>query len=132
MVNGESHTHHSLFTTHYPLLHLLSTKRHISSGLPFFNSSGNRSCAQFCQLTGRTKRFIAPVPTEVKRPSEVAGKGPPCCMECTTSTPVGTLFIITRPAMLVRFWISDLCFGKSVSSATILAVSCPCNAFKTC
>src|SRR4051794_37305508 len=89
-----SSIHYSLFTY---LLHSLLNSRQMPIGFSFFNSSGNRALSQFCQHTGRTKRLMAPVPTEVNRLSDVAGKGPPCCIALPTSTPVGGPLRIIRP-----------------------------------
>ena len=49
----------------------------IPSGLPSCNSSGNAASGKLCHAMARQKRKIAMVPTEVLRPSEVDGKGPP-------------------------------------------------------
>lgn len=42
------------------------------------------------------------LPTEVVRPSEVAGKGPPWTMELQTSTPVGNWLKMTRPDLRLK------------------------------
>ena len=76
----------------------LFTSRQMFSGLLSFNSSGSRLSGQSWKDWGRTNRRMASRPTEVKRESVVDGKGPPWCMEGHTSTPVGTPFMINRPA----------------------------------
>ena len=49
----------------------------IPSGLLSCNSAGSAASGKLCQAMARQKRKIAIVPTEVLRPSEVAGNGPP-------------------------------------------------------
>ena len=48
-------------------------RRVILRGLLDWSSSGRALSGKFCQLTARVKRLMAPLPTEVLDPSEVAG-----------------------------------------------------------
>ncbi len=63
------------------------------------------------------------VPTDVVRPSDVDGNGPPWTMELQTSTPVGNWLKITRPDLrsntLMRLVMS------SSGRAWMEVVSCP-------
>jgi len=61
-------------------------------------SSGARTCVgAFWKATGRRKRRIAVIPTEVGAGAVVAGYGPPWCMPWVTATPVGKPSKISRP-----------------------------------
>ena len=51
--------------------------RQIFRGLPSCNSAGSKVAGMFWKQTARAQRVIEDVPTEVARPSEVAGNGPP-------------------------------------------------------
>ena len=53
------------------------SSRTIPSGFPSFNSSGSSDWGLSWYAIRRVNLEIACVPTEVLRPSEVAGKGPP-------------------------------------------------------
>src|SRR5690606_17358953 len=65
------------------------TIRQILRGFAFFSESGSSTSGTFWNATGRINRLIAVIPTEVVAGAVVAGYGPPCCIEYTTSTPVG-------------------------------------------
>ena len=58
---------------------------------------------------------MASVPTEVVRPSEVAGNGPPCTMAWQTSTPVGQPLTRMRPALRSSI-------GSSARAAAVVRV----------
>ena len=54
-----------------------STRRQIPSGLASCSSSGSTAAGAFCHTSGRRKRRIAVMPTDVWAGAEVAGYGPP-------------------------------------------------------
>src|SRR5690606_41078157 len=81
---------------------LPSSRRRSCSGLPFFSAWGSRASGKSWKHTGRRKRRIAGLPTEVVRASEVAGNGPPCTIASHTSTPVGQPLTRMRPALRSR------------------------------
>lgn len=62
-------------------------------------------------------------PTDVVRPSEVAGNGPPCIIELHTSTPVGNWLKMTRPDL--RLKISTRSVMSSSGPAWMDVVSWP-------
>lgn len=97
----------------------------ICNGLPFLSSSGRNSSGQFWKETGRTNRFTASGPTEVKRESVVDGNGPPCCMAYTTSTPVGIPLNSSLPHLSLRILISIGLLRTSSSVAAMVMVNCP-------
>ena len=68
------------------------------SGFASRSSGGRTAAGAFCQATGRRKRRIAVIPTEVCAGADVAGYGPPWCMPWVTATPVGKPSNTTRPA----------------------------------
>ncbi len=65
------------------------------------------------------------MPTEVERPSVVAGYGPPWTMDWQTSTPVGYWLTINRPALSSRAATKSPQSAKSSSVPNRLAVNCP-------
>jgi hypothetical protein len=50
-----------------------SQRRLMPSGLASWSSAGRAASGKFCQATGRQKRKMASGPTELLRPSAVAG-----------------------------------------------------------
>src|SRR5205809_4732831 len=106
-------------------VNLSFTVRHIPRGFVFFSSSGNNSSGQFWYASGLAKRRMPSAPTEVNLESEVAGKGPPCCILRQTSTPVGTPFNIKRPQIFFTFSTSSSWERISFSVAINVAVNCP-------
>jgi hypothetical protein len=75
--------------------------RRMRGGLVSCSSGGRANWGMPWYETGRVKRKMAWVPTEVERPSEVAGQGPPWTMAWPTSTPVGKPLMTRRPTLEV-------------------------------
>src|SRR5690606_39162935 len=110
---------------------LPSIRRAMPHGLPSATASGSSPAGMLWKHTGRRKRMIASVPTEVVRLSLVAGNGPPWTIAGLTSTPVGQPLASTRPA---RPAITGTSFAASASSAGSrwsVAVSCPSSEART-
>ena len=74
---------------------------------------------------------MARLPTEVDRPSDVAGYGPPCTMAWLTSTPVPKPFTRSRPAFVSNTGISAAIASLSPSSMCRAMVSWPSIASST-
>lgn len=57
----------------FSFVSLPSISRQMLREFLFFNSTGNAESGKFWKQTGRTKRLMAKVPTDVNRESVVAG-----------------------------------------------------------
>ncbi len=89
-------------------------------------SAGGRSAAgAFWKATGRRKRPIAVMPTDVAAALELAGYGPPCIIAQHTDTPVEKPLNTIRPAWATHWGRIDCTHSVSASSLWMEIASCP-------
>ena len=89
------------------------------------SAAGSSAAGAFWKATGRRKRPIAVIPTDVVAAFELAGYGPPCTIAQHTDTPVEKPSKTIRPAWATHWGSTPCTHSASASSLWIEIASWP-------